>query len=96
MANQSQSTTSSTPKSAKMPRAPGKVTTFPTVDALIARAQDRTIARESTVRLSPENPEVQRAGRLDEVRKNLNAAGLKLVVDAAVGKSEIRVEPPKT
>jgi hypothetical protein len=68
---------------------------LPTVDALISRAQDRSIPRDATVRVSPVHPELQRAGRLEEVRKNLSAAGVKFVVDAAVGQTEIRVEAPK-
>jgi hypothetical protein len=95
MANPTPSSNSNAQKSMWTPHRSGKYMILPTVDALISRAQDRSIPRDATVRVSPVNPELQRNGRLEEVRRNLEAAGVKLVVDAAVGQTEVRVETPK-
>ena len=95
MADQTPSTTPNAQKSMWTPHPSGKYMILPTVDALIVRAQDRSIPRDATVRVSPVNPELQRNGRLEEVRRTLHAAGIKLVVDAAVGHAEVRVETPK-
>ena len=95
MANHTPGTTPNAPNSMWTPHRSGKYMILPTVDALIVRAQDRSIPRDATVRVSPVNPELQRNGRLEEVRRNLQAAGIKLVVDAAVGQTEVRVETPK-
>ena len=95
MANHNPSTSPNPQKSMWTPHRSGKYMILPTVDALISRAQDRSIPRDATVRVSPVNRELQHRGRLEELRKNLQAAGIKLVVDAAVGQTEVRVETPK-
>jgi hypothetical protein len=64
------------------------------IDDLLERAEDRLIPRGSTVRISPDNPEVQTPAQIDEVTDTLKACGVTLVRDPAVGKTEIRVEPP--
>jgi hypothetical protein len=64
------------------------------IDDLLERAEDRLIPRGSTVRISPDNPEVQTAAQLDEVQDTLTACGIKLVKDPALGKTDIKVDPP--
>lgn len=64
------------------------------IDDLLERAEDRLIPRGSTVRISPDNPEVQTPAQIDEVTDTLKACGVTLVRDPAVGKTEIKVEPP--
>ena len=79
------------PQPPKPAAAPAPVTN---IDDLLERAEDRLIARGSTVRISPDNPEVQSPAQIDEVTDTLKACGVTLVRDPAVGKTEIRVEPP--
>jgi len=76
------------------PKPPVTVAPPATIDELLERAEDRLIARGSTVRISPDNPDVQSPAQIDEVTDTLTACGIKLVRDPAVGKTEIRIEPP--
>ena len=69
-------------------------TPIASIDDLLERAEDRLIPRGSTVRLSPDNPEIQTAAQLDEVQDTLTACGIKLVKDPALGKTDIKVDPP--
>ncbi|HVP70466.1 MAG TPA: hypothetical protein VMS45_04015 [Gemmatimonadaceae bacterium] len=64
------------------------------IDDLLERAEDRLIPRGSTVRVSPDNPEIQTPAQLDEVQDTLTACGIKLVKDPALGKTDIKVDPP--
>ncbi len=64
------------------------------VDDLIERAEDRLIPKGSTVRVSPENVDVQTKGRHDELEDSLEACGIKLVWDSTLAKDAIVVEPP--
>ena len=76
------------------PKPPVPVAPPATIDELLERAEDRLIARGSTVRISPDNPDVQSPAQIDEVTDTLTACGITLVRDPAVGKTEIRIEPP--
>ena len=64
------------------------------IDDLIERAEDRLIPKGSTVRVSPENADVQSKGRHDELEDSLEACGIKVVWDSSVAKDAIVVEPP--
>ena len=94
MANHTPGTTPNAPNSMWTPHRSGKYMILPTVDALITRAQDRSIPRDATVRVSPDNPEIQTPAQLDEVQDTLTACGIKLVKDPALGKTDIKVDPP--
>jgi hypothetical protein len=76
---------------APKPVAPPPVTT---IDDLLERAEDRLIPKGSTVRVSPDNPELKSPAALSETRDSLEACGIKLVQDPAVGAKEIKIDPP--
>jgi len=80
-----------TPPAPKPAAAPQPITT---IDDLVERAEDRLIPRGSTVRVSPDNPELKSPAALSETRDSLEACGIKLVQDSAVGAKEIRIDPP--
>lgn len=62
------------------------------VDDLIERAEDRLIPKGSTVRLSPDNPDVSAKARRDELEDSLEACGIKVVWDKTLAKDAIVVE----
>jgi hypothetical protein len=64
------------------------------IDELIERAEDRLIPKGSTVRVSPENADVQSKGRHDELEDSLEACGIKVVWDSTLSKDAIVVDPP--
>ena len=74
--------------------APAAPKPIASIDDLIERAEDRLIPKGSTVRVSPENADVQNKGRRDELEDSLEACGIKLVWDSALSKDAIVVEPP--
>ena len=76
------------------PNAAAAATPIANIDDLLERAEDRLIPRGSTVRVSPDNPEIQTPAQLDEVQDTLTACGIKLVKDPALGKTDIKVDPP--
>ena len=82
------------PSKPQPPNAAAAATPIASIDDLLERAEDRLIPRGSTVRLSPDNPEIQTAAQLDEVQDTLTACGIKLVKDPALGKTDIKVDPP--
>lgn len=65
------------------------------IDDLIERAEDRLIPKGSTVRVSPDNPDVASKARQDELEDSLQACGIKVVWDKSVGAMDIVVEAPK-
>jgi hypothetical protein len=73
------------------PAAPKPITS---IDDLIERAEDRLIPKGSTVRVSPQNGEVQSKGRQDELADSLEACGIKVVWDSSLAKDAIVVEAP--
>ena len=79
------------PQPPKPPVQPAPITS---IDDLLERAEDRLIAKGSTVRVSPDNPELKLPSQLEEARDTLEACGVKLVQDPALGATDIRVEPP--
>ena len=74
--------------------APAAPKPIASIDDLIERAEDRLIPKGSTVRVSPENSDVQSKGRHDELEDSLEACGIKVVWDSALAKDAIVVEPP--
>ena len=76
------------------PAAPTAPKPIASIDDLIERAEDRLIPKGSTVRVSPENVDVQTKGRHDELEDSLEACGIKLVWDGTMAKEVIVVEPP--
>lgn len=64
------------------------------MDDLLERAEDRLIPRGSTVRVSPDNADIQTPAQLDEVQDTLRACGIALVKDPSLGKTDIKVDPP--
>jgi hypothetical protein len=86
---------SSAPNGAPQSAAPQKAPPPPvTVDDVIERAEDRGIPKGSTVRVSPDNPDVASKARKDELEDSLEACGIKLVWDSTMAKDGIVVEPP--
>jgi hypothetical protein len=65
------------------------------VDDLIERAEDRLIPKGSTVRLSPDNPDVSSKARQEELEDSLEACGIKVVWDKTLAKDAIVVEAGK-
>jgi len=82
------------PPKPQPPNAAAAAAPIASMDDLLERAEDRLIPRGSTVRVSPDNPDIQSPAQLDEVQDTLTACGIKLVKDPAVGKTEIKVDPP--
>ena len=76
------------------PNAAAAAAPIASIDDLLERAEDRLIPRGSTVRLSPDNPEIQTPAQLDEVQDTLTACGITLVKDPSLGKTDIKVDPP--
>jgi hypothetical protein len=74
--------------------APAAPKPIASIDDLIERAEDRLIPKGSTVRVSPENGDVQSKGRHDELEDSLEACGIKVVWDSSLAKDAIVVEPP--
>ena len=64
------------------------------IDDIIERAEDRLIPKGSSVRVSPQNGEVQSKGRKDELEDSLEACGIKVVWDDSLAKDAIVVEAP--
>ncbi len=62
------------------------------IDDLIERAEDRLIPKGSTVRVSPDNPDVASKARQDELEDSLRACGIKVIWDKSLGKTDIVVE----
>jgi hypothetical protein len=83
----------SSPAGAASP-APAAPKPIASIDDLIERAEDRLIPKGSTVRVSPENPDVQSKGRHDELEDSLEACGIKVVWDSSLAKDAIVVEAP--
>jgi hypothetical protein len=82
------------PPKPQPPNAAAAASPITSMDDLLERAEDRLIPRGSTVRVSPDNPDIQTAAQLDEVQDSLTACGIKLVKDPTVGKTDIKVDPP--
>ena len=80
-----------TPPAPKPAAAPQPIAS---IDDLLERAEDRLIAKGSVVRVSPENPELKSPTSLSEARDSLEACGIKLVQDPALGAKEIKIDPP--
>jgi hypothetical protein len=76
---------------ASAPPAPKPITS---IDDLIEHAEDRLIPKGSTVRVSPENADVQTKGRHDELEDSLEACGIKVIWDSSLAKDAIVVAPP--
>ncbi len=79
------------PQPPKPPAAPAPITN---IDDLLERAEDRLIAKGSTVRVSPDNAELKLPSQMQEARDTLEACGVKLVQDATLGAKDIKVDPP--
>ena len=62
------------------------------IDDLIERAEDRLIPKGSTVRVSPDNPDVASKARQEELEDSLRACGIKVTWDKSLGKTDIVVE----
>ena len=76
----------------KSPPAPKPIAS---IDDLIERAEDRLIPKGSTVRVSPDNPDVASKARQEELEDSLQACGIKVVWDKTLGVSDIVVEAAK-
>jgi len=62
------------------------------IDDLIERAEDRAIAKGSSVRVSPDNPDVASKARREELEDSLEACGIKVIWDNTIAKDGIIVE----
>jgi len=76
----------------KSPPAPKPIAS---IDDLIERAEDRLIPKGSTVRVSPDNPDVASKARQEELEDSLQACGIKVMWDKTLGVSDIVVEAGK-
>ncbi len=76
------------------PKPPAQPAPIASIDDLLERAEDRLIAKGSTVRVSPDNPDLKGPGQLQEAQDTLQACGVKLVQDASLGAKDIKVDPP--
>jgi hypothetical protein len=85
----------SSPPAAKSAPQPAAAKPITSVDDLIERAEDRLIAKGSTVRLSPDNPDVASTARREELEDSLEACGIKIVWDKTLAKDAIVAEPAK-
>jgi hypothetical protein len=85
----------SNPAAAKSAPQPAGAKPITSVDDLIERAEDRLIAKGSTVRLSPDNPDVASTARREELEDSLEACGIKTVWDKTLAKDAIVVEAGK-
>ena len=83
----------SAPAPQKPPAAPPKP--IASIDDLIERAEDRLIPKGSSVRVSPDNPDVASKARQDELEDSLQACGIKLVWDKSLGALDIVVDAAK-
>ncbi len=81
------------PKSVPAPTAAPKP--IASIDDLIERAEDRLIPKGSTVRVSPDNPDVASKARQEELEDSLQACGIKVIWDKSLGTTEIVVEAAK-
>jgi hypothetical protein len=75
--------------------APAAPKPIASIDYLIERAEDRFIPKGSTVRVSPDNPDVASKARQDELEDSLQACGIKVIWDKSLGKTDIVVEAGK-
>ena len=64
------------------------------IDDLIERAEDRLIAKGSTVRVSPDNVDAATKAQQAELADSLEACGVKLVWDKSIAKDAIVVDAP--
>lgn len=89
----------SAPASAAAPKSPpapaAAAEPIASIDDLIERAEDRLIAKGSTVRVSPDNPDVASKARQEELEDSLQACGIKVIWDKSLGKTDIVVEAAK-
>lgn len=76
------------------PTAPAAPAPITSIDDLIERAEDRLIPKGSTVRLSPDHPDLQSKARVDELEDSLEACGIKIVWDKNGAKDAIAVDAP--
>ena len=79
------------PASKPVPQAAAKP--IASVDDLIERAEDRVIPKGSTVRVSPDNPDLASKARQEELEDSLEACGIKVMWDKSIGKTDIVVQP---
>jgi hypothetical protein len=84
-----------TPSAAKVAPQAASPQPITSIDDLIERAEDRLIAKGSTVRVSPDNADTSTKARQEELEDSLQACGIKLVWDKSIAKDAIVVEPPK-
>jgi hypothetical protein len=80
---------------ASKPAAQAAAKPIASVDDLIERAEDRLIPKGSTVRLSPDNPDLTSKARQEELEDSLEACGIKVVWDKSMGKTDIVVDAAK-